>query len=544
MRKSVATAFFTIFNQNIVPKAVQREELEITPPGTLEGFAERLSVKLEQALFEKFALSKDQSNSNKKAKGTDVGPKYRTKFRSLSVILKDDKNPDLHRRIVTGELTPEEFVTLSRDELMNPALRKMAEAVRAESIRNSILVVDDGPRIRRTHKGEEYIDDAFENQPEQDWKSAPKDKSNDPDKDQNTEEQENETATIEDETKSKSPSMVTFQEPLIHGNDTNNDLNNADYAYDDDQRESGMDIEDDDDLDAILNGAKSTGKIKNPELSNKAEVMEDDDDYDPFLLPTNSGKSTSPPSEETVVYTGQVVMNMVSEFPGTAIHLSGPKGFDPYNSWNRVINATSPLAIEGRLDCGVAAKYLRVVGQTKEIVSFILRSDEPNDTPQFNKLFDYFSSKNKYGVIVKAKPSRSFQGPQLQVKDAYLITLKEGDPIPDYLWLTSQESQLLLESRLMRDKRVAIGLFVLANRVIDIDNAHRSAVSSAIPGTTASESGSISNASLTNPQALLSLLQQMNDAPATQPTQPQYSYSQQSTHHPSYSVENDDDYEP
>lgn len=543
----MATAFFTIFNQNIVPKAVQRKELEITPPGTLEGFAERLSVKLEQALFEKFASSKDQSNSNKKAKGTDVGPKYRTKFRSLSVILKDDKNPDLHRRIVTGELTPEEFVTLSRDELMNPALRKMAEAVRAENIRNSILVVDDGPRIRRTHKGEEYIDDAFENQPEQDWKSAPKDKSNGNDKDPNNEEPENENAIIEDDPKSKSSSILSFQEPLIHANDTNNDLNIADYAYDDDQRKSGMDIEDDEDLDAILNGAKSAaGKIKTSELASKADVEEEDDDYDPFLLPSNSRKSTTPPFEETFVYTGQVVMNMVSEFPGTAIHLSGPKGFDPNESWSRVINATSPLAIEGRLDCGVAAKYLRTVGQTKEIVSFILRSDEPNDTPQFNKLFDYFSSKNKYGVIVKAKPSRSIQGPQFQVKDAYLITLKEGDSIPDYLWLTSQESHHLLESRLMRDKRVAIGLFVLANRVIDVENERRSAVSSSTPAlnsTPASESGSISNASMTNPQALLFLLQQMNDAPGSQSIQPQYSYSQ-STHHPNYSVENDDDYEP
>lgn len=532
-----------------MPAAVEKNDLDIPPPGTAEGFAERLSVKLEQALYEKFAINKDQINSNKKAKAKDVGPKYRTKFRSLSVILKDDKNPDLHKRIVTGELTPEEFVTLSRDELMNPALRQMAEAVRAESIRNSILKVDDGPRIRRTHKGEEYIEDAFEDKPEeQDWNTVSNNETSNADRENSADKVDLDKDVSENNAEQRSPSIIGRpQEAMLGGADYNNNndnhSNSGDYDYNEGiSEDNGMTIEDDDDLDEILNGTKSgyVGKPKYKEpVKEEPKELDEDAEYDPFYVASPSPRPAKRLPIEVVVFTGQVLMSMVSEFPGTAIHLSGPPGFDPYDSWGRVINDMSPLVIEGRLDRTVAAKYLQTVGQTKDIVSFILRSDESGGMRQFNKLFDYFSSKSKYGVIVRSRPSH---GPQLMVKDAYLVTLKEGDPIPDHIWLTSKESQTRLESYLKTDKRVVIGLFVLANRVSDMAPA---VPISTAHGINSSHQPVTNGASVTtDPQALLSLLQQMNGGPISQPPSKQYEYSHQRQQQHPYSADNDDEYEP
>lgn len=537
------------------------KDLEIHPPGTVEGFAERLSVKLEQALYEKFALNKDQVSSNKKAgaKTKDVGPKYRTKFRSLSVILKDDKNPELHKRIVTGELSPEEFVILSRDELMNPALKLMAEAVRAESIRNSILKVDDGPRIRRTHKGEEYIEDAFEEQAEQqEWRSTANEEPTTTERESSTDNQDHKDDTNKPEgSKENSPAIMAPQEPIFNNINNMNDTNDTNYDYNeaDSQQDNGMNIEDDDDLDEILNGGgkNSTSKSKKAETVNENE---NDDEYDPFLMPVETQPTASPisTSHDAVIFTGQVTMATVSEFPGTAIHLSGPLGVDPYNLWSRVIDATVPLVIDGRLNRDVAAKYLQAVGQSKDIVSFVMRSDESGNKRQFNKLYDYFRQKDKCGVIVRSKPGRSAHGgAQIMVKDAYLLTLQEGDSVPDYLWLTSQESQLRLESYLQTDKRVIIGLFVLANRIADLPEMSRGTPS--IPPSTTTVPASHSSSDLssgintttttTDPQALLSLLAQMNSGPASQfPSSLQKSYPQQQYPSQEYYSENDDDYEP
>lgn len=547
----MATAFYAIFNKSIVPKAVQNQDLDSTSIGSVEDFSESLSVKLEQALYENFALIKEQiSSSNKstarsKPKVNDVGQKYRTKFRSLSVILKDDKNPDLHKRIVTGELTPDEFVTLSRDELMNPALKEMAEAVRAESIRNSILVVDDGPRIRRTHKGEEYIDNAFEEQQKQDWKEEAKPESSR----ESTADKEQKSSNGERDSARNSPIMMAPQEPILPSLSTDTADSNIDYNdYGDNSQQDNVEIDDGVDLDEILN---SESKRKTGET--KMEEQEDDAEYDPFYVPSGSeSKSRSPPpSEDVVVYTGQVMMPTVAEFPGTAVHLSGPKGFNPYVSWSRVIDAMAPLSIEGRLDRSRAAKYLQAVGQSKDIISFVLRSDEGENASQFNKLFNYFTQKEKYGVIVRPRSLYSTHGPQMMAKDAYLIPLKEGDDIPDYLWLTSFEAQEKLESYLRTDKKLLLGLYVLANRVADqlhtppTTSRARSSVSSSAPWKEPATINVGSQPGVSDPQALLSLLQQMNSSGSKANTTQAPGYNPQGRdQHLQYYAENDDDYEP
>ena len=153
VRQHVATALNDIFVKIIVPDAIKRNMLEISNEQVGE-FSEKLSMDIENALYKHLATR----DSSSKSKNKDVGQKYREKFRSLSFNLKDDKNPDLRTRIVSGKLTPDQIVTLSSEEMLNPELQKLAESVRKESIRESVLKVDDAPRLRKTHKGEEFVE--------------------------------------------------------------------------------------------------------------------------------------------------------------------------------------------------------------------------------------------------------------------------------------------------------------------------------------------------------------------------------------------------
>lgn len=489
VRKSVATAFLSIFKDQIVPIAISNKDVELSEPDSLASFAEKLSMQLEQALYDTFASSSHKlsissntkpppTKKSKKARSTaptgpvDVGSKYRSKFRSLAATLKDDANPLLHKKIVTGELSPLEFVKLSSEELMNPALRQMAEAVRAESIRNSILKVEEGPRIRRTHKGEVYIDDEINGgagtngnataEMESAWMPIGNSKLADNKQDDKAENNKSSSTTGSDheagETKNEeSPESVSEKPksatpPLVlelHHNEINQheDL----YHNNNDQSENHVNvtIEDDDDLDAILNNSSTTNNnisTTDPTSKDSAATKENE-----FYVPT---------ATEAIIFHGKVVMPTIAEFSTQAVHLSGPHGFNPASAstgWPALLPST--LMVEGRLDKAVAAKYLASVGQSKDIVSFMLRPNR-DDKLQFDKLYNYFRLKHKYGVIGKKRSSIS----NIVVKDSYILPLQKGDEIPEHLWLGTTAAHVSLDAALVADSRVIVGVFVLSHR--------------------------------------------------------------------------------
>lgn len=571
VRKSVATAFLSIFKDHIVPIAISNKDVELSEPDTLTSFAEKLSMQLEQALYDTFASSSHKlsissntkslpTKKSKKARSiaptgpVDVGSKYRSKFRSLAATLKDDANPLLHKKIVTGELSPLEFVNLSSEELMNPALRQMAEAVRAESIRNSILKVEEGPRIRRTHKGEVYIDDEIhggagtnENvavEMESAWMPIGNSKLAENKQDDNGENNKsNSTTGSDNETKTKnegSPESVSEKPksatpPLVlemHHNEINQheDL----YHNNNDQSENHVNvtIEDDDDLDAILNNSSTTSNnfsTTNPTSKDSAATKENE-----FYVPT---------ATEAIIFHGKVLMPTIAEFSTQAVHLSGPHGFNPTSAstgWPALLPST--LIVEGRLDKAVAAKYLASVGQSKDIVSFMLRPNR-DDKLQFDKLYNYFRLKHKYGVIGKKRSSVG----NIMVKDSYILPLQKGDEIPEHLWLGTTAAHVSLDAALAADSRVIVCIFVLSHR-LGIQNARSITPpqhqyqdqQQQKPHQQQKQQKQKQNQPIVaaeKAQELLAILSRINSDSSALP----------STSHsvaPDYSIENDDDYEP
>ncbi|KAF5102450.1 hypothetical protein D0Z00_000377 [Geotrichum galactomycetum] len=493
----------------------------------------------------------------------DVGSKYRSKFRSLAATLKDDANPLLHKKFVTGELTPTEFVNLSPEELMNPALREMAEAVRAESIRNSILKVEEGPRIRRTHKGDVYIDDEINGgtginsntngEMETAWvpigNSKPTDSKPDNEAGSSTGGASDDVGNTKKEssptTRASSTENSATPPPVLelHHNEINQheDL----YHNNDNQSEHQVNvtIDDDDDLDAIINNptTSSNDPITADAVSNSAAAAEENE----FYVPTTA---------EAVIFRGQVVMPTIAQFSGQAVHLSGPQGFNPASmnaGWPALLPST--LIVEGRLDKAVAAKYLASVGQAKDIVSFLLRPDR-TDKSQFDKLYSYFRLKHKYGVIAKKRASFSSSSGSvsppggLAVKDSYIVPLQKGDEIPEHLWLGSTAAHVRLDAALAADSRVIVGVFVLTNRVASEGmrggtpqqqqqhqqhhHQQRHQHHTPQPPIVAAETAE-------KTQELLDILARINSGGAGGPL-PTKSYAAA----PTYSIENDDDYEP
>lgn len=108
-----------------------------------------LAEEVESELFEVFAELDD--------KGTRAPrPKYANKFRSLAFNLKT--NAVLRSRVGANELSASKIANLTAEDLQTPELRAMAENIRAASLKFSVKEAIAAPTAKRTHKGEEAID--------------------------------------------------------------------------------------------------------------------------------------------------------------------------------------------------------------------------------------------------------------------------------------------------------------------------------------------------------------------------------------------------
>jgi len=65
-------------------------------------------------------------------KGVSAG--YKAKFRQLHFNLKDDKNPDLRRRVLEGIIAPDVLITLTPEELASDAKREENDRIREKKL--------------------------------------------------------------------------------------------------------------------------------------------------------------------------------------------------------------------------------------------------------------------------------------------------------------------------------------------------------------------------------------------------------------------------
>lgn len=76
-----------------------------------------VAAEVETAIFQKFG---------------STGAEYGAKVRSIQFNLKDASNPDLRRRVMTGEIDPQELVNLSPEEMASDEKRQQNAKIRQE----------------------------------------------------------------------------------------------------------------------------------------------------------------------------------------------------------------------------------------------------------------------------------------------------------------------------------------------------------------------------------------------------------------------------
>lgn len=91
---------------------------------TIGADCEHLAAQIEDFIYQEF-------------KSTDV--KYKSRLRSRISNLKDQKNPDLRRNVLCGNISPERIANMSAEEMASNELKEMRKALTKESIREHQL---------------------------------------------------------------------------------------------------------------------------------------------------------------------------------------------------------------------------------------------------------------------------------------------------------------------------------------------------------------------------------------------------------------------
>lgn len=111
-----------------------------------EAKAENLAFEIEAELFKLFG---------------GINKKYREKGRSLLFNLKDQKNPELRERVMSGEISPGRLCSMSAEELASKELSEWRIA-KAEELAQMVVLPDTEVNMRRlvkkTHKGEYQVE--------------------------------------------------------------------------------------------------------------------------------------------------------------------------------------------------------------------------------------------------------------------------------------------------------------------------------------------------------------------------------------------------
>jgi hypothetical protein len=384
---------------------------------TEESFGTKLGIAVEQAMYQNLCGGSGSPNQQ-----------YSDQLRTILHNVKS--NPALRDKLLVGSLSPSALSTMSTADMATKELKQMTAQMKKEADKQAVLVQETGPRIRRTHKGEEVVGE--ENQ----HVSEPIFPTNKP--------RRRESVIDDDAHRATSPGAMSPRSPIIPDGDDSH-ARPKPHAIDtkapprpgasaERKSSSNFNIQD------VWSSVPSPDTEKHPtsrqpstsfrEPPSSANVQPDAEIDQLLKDEDNESEPYSPKefSEEGVIWHGKIVMKPQAEFSGFA-KFAGGADLNNQMHWNQLLPST--LHIDGRIQIERASSYLcglRYSSTTDISVVSISAPDNEKDREQFNNLFTYFQDRKRYGVVSKH--------PVPAVKDTYVIPVEVGEGTkPEFLSL-------------------------------------------------------------------------------------------------------------
>ncbi|KXG48102.1 Zinc finger, PHD-type [Penicillium griseofulvum] len=378
-RKTVATHLIKLFVDQ-VSAALKAGSFTLRENQSAEDMAQQLALSIEDAMYEIICGRSGEPNES-----------YKAQLRSIMFNVK--KNASLRDRLLIGSLPPKSLAQMTSAEMASKELQQKDAEIKREADRHHTIVQEQGPRIRRTHKGEELIEDEHHGANESVFSRGPRRVVGD---DGSPMHKSPTSPMGQQQSKTETDGYVRGLSP---------EGAHHDHVFPE--------------VAPTIYEPLPSGRVQaDAEID---QLLRDEEPYSPPYSPKDF-------DDDGTIWRGNVTMPPIGEFSSSAKHVGGAdlSGRIP---WSQL--APSTLVVDGRIDIRRATDYLCGLQFSKSTdVSVIAVSspDQPTDRAGFDKMFDYFHSRGRYGVIGKH--------PLSAVKDTYIVPMEIGTTtMPEFIEL-------------------------------------------------------------------------------------------------------------
>ncbi|KAF3061574.1 Transcription factor BYE1 [Daldinia childiae] len=337
---------------------------------------------------------------------------------------------------------------MTGDQLATKEQQRETAEMKARAEKQSILITEDGPRVRRTHKGEEVV--------EGDHLTVELDEAPSNLRRKGVREASEAANASNDATTSSADGVASPMNAGSRSSSSAVPLRVDTQVHQHSPRKSDFDI------------GKVFSSVRSPSVSHQRRASTqvqsagpgDDPEVDRLLQEDGNESPPYSPTEHIdpdIVWRGPLVMTNVAEVDTVARYAGGADLSKVRNiAWKDLIPPL--LTVAGRIAEEKAIPYLcglRYNNQVDLVITSLSPSHpaDPAAQKQFLAVIEYFQSKKRYGVVGEKKLGN--------VRDTYLVPVAEGDgPIPeplqnigDHLIPLKRSEPMLLMIFVYRDER-------------------------------------------------------------------------------------------
>ncbi|CAO3623171.1 unnamed protein product [Mucor fragilis] len=445
--KNMKTVLKSIFDVALTENADMMDESTLTT----EERAEALAKSIENTMLEQLG----DGGPGKKRR--TCGEPYKSKFRSLLYNLKDKANKVFQIRVVTGDLTPDELVKMSSEDMANPELKSLSEVFREKGLKNSVMKMDNTPIIKKTHKGDIImVPDKDNNNMYSEQVQQELDKINRRSSSSSSSPSTSASATDISPTTTAEADTNTSKKPISSLSPTTSSTHQAD-PLDDILARIGIPAQDDNshvsnkrsasvsdtalaedvdpevkkrrvalDVEQLLGDEDETFEVDEVDTAELEKEEEQEDTAKEVQTQTQDGDESQ--AVLPTIWQGRVNMPQVAEFEASARQIGGRLLSEA--EWDQVLSPT--MWIEGRIPSERVTNYVTQTqySTSREIVLLEVEAKGGDANQQGQDLLNYLDSRQRYAVVGHNKT---------RVKDFYLVPLYKVQHIPDCLYVVRVE---------------------------------------------------------------------------------------------------------
>ncbi|KAF2654786.1 hypothetical protein K491DRAFT_679356 [Lophiostoma macrostomum CBS 122681] len=384
---------------DVVKDASKSRNYRIPDGATPTSIATRLCLQIDHAAVAYHG--EPESNS---------GP-YAQHFRSLIVNTK--KNPVLVDRLLDGTLTPEELASMSPEEMASEDKQKEIAAMREKVEKHSILTEESGPRIRKTHKGEEYVGEDNMDAP-QEFRQPERQVRDSIDEG---------TPAVPPSPRTDGHQIVELPEEVAKGSSMSIDTSTP-------QTDSVRRPSTTFNIDSIFKKVQSPSTSQGPFIHRRQSSIRpqqptpqednvDDADVDRLLKDEdNDVEMTGYAADPTIVWRGSVEMQAIGAFDAVARFVAGGD-FGQVYPWHELL--VPHLPIGGRVESQRGNEYIRGLPEAGHDVAVLSISPVTSEGKVvYDQIYSYFQPRERWGVV----PTEILK--HHSMRDLYVIPVEPG----------------------------------------------------------------------------------------------------------------------